>query len=295
MKISKKHLRTGLLALTGLALSLQPARAVNRVVYNSGDLLIGFTQKDPVAQTVNSTDLVVDLGQVSQYIPISLGGTWNGSTLTTTTGAINLGVIVTGQTGAGSAVLNLNADLTAVFGSSWNLNPTNNSGVTWGVAGYSTTDSTDYLTQDRPSSGVQSTPPGASFGNSAANGQLSAVAFGFNNAIQNSSVHSSKAVIQSIAGSNSWYTRLGNGSDFTGGYNILQTGTDGPTNSVQDLYRLSPDSGNNNVSTLLGSFSLDSSGVLSYYAAVPEPSTFAAIATGAAFLLMFRPRRQARA
>ena len=92
-------------------------------------------------------------------------------------------------------------------------------------------------------------------------------------------------------GNNSWqgFEDNSNGIAFASGRVIeqpLSGSFNGPTNSVLDLFQL----GNTNTAgTYIGSFSLNSAGQLQF-TNVPEPSTWAALASGAAFLTMFRRR-----
>jgi hypothetical protein len=94
----------------------------------------------------------------------------------------------------------------------------------------------------------------------------------------------------------SWSGQAPSTNAFGIGNGIEQNGIDnGPTNSELDLYELIPtDKGGTGTGTLLGSFELTSGGTLDFIsaAAVPEPSTYAAIGIGAAFLLVFRRTRK---
>ncbi len=118
-----------------------------------------------------------------------------------------------------------------------------------------------------------------------------------------STANSSYGAFISNSSATSWTGENASSAAFNGPVGIEQptSGTYiGPTNSELDLWELIPtgDAGSNGNGTLLGSFTLDSSGDLDFTsaAAVPEPSTYAAIGLGAVFLLMFRrPRKNLKA
>ena len=300
MKIQTNLLRFGRLALAvgGLALFAPSASAV-LTTYTPGDIFIGFRQ------TGDTDTLVAKIGTVGDFLPVSLGGPRAlGSTYSPTFGVIP---------GTSTLVTNLNTDLTAAFGSLWANNPTDGTGVRWGVAGYTgTTGETSpvsgltvqslFVTRARTNPSVQTsisaTPSaiGSSSTFSANFDSFTQGAGGGSYVNQNSTANSSVAYIGATAGSNNWGTRiLSNGSFGLGsGKSIEQpsSGTfSGPTNSVLDLW-LSPGSDSTLVTsnTYLGSFSLNNAGSVTF-TAVPEPGTYMLLAFVGLFFVVFRRRK----
>lgn len=275
-----------LLALAGTALIPQAAKAATvTTVYTQGDLLLGFHQSG------TTNDLVVDLGPASNYL--------------NATGAftISFGVIP----GTSTTVTDLSADLTAVFGSSWASNSQTNL-VQWGIVGdtdhfanttFGLPKNTLFLTEAETIPGQGSTPlqrfKATTSGTLDAN--INSFQFSGTPSYNNSSstVNSTVATIQPTSQANSWDSFTPNLSAFGTGYNIEQplTGTfSGPTNSVLDLYELQPNTVNGGDGLLVGNFSLNSSGSLTF-TPTPEPSAFAMIGLGVLFLGVRRPRRDA--
>jgi hypothetical protein len=272
-------LSVGLLAAAAAALLAPSAKAQN--VYNAGDLILGFEKPG------SSNNYVVDLGPASYFLTLSLTP---GTTDITT--ALSLGNIAADL-----------ADPTNGFGSGWatdSLTPGSN--VQWGIIGatdpfngnFGLPASTLFETKGELVAGVQSTPPARhSSGLQGSDNTSNIVPFGnnFNGSAQTG--NSNFAEFQNSSSTDNWSSANPSSNAFGTGNPIEQPASGnfiGPTTSVLDLYELKPGSGSG---TDLGSFNLDSAGNLDFTsAAVPEPSTYAAIGMGAAFLLFFRRTRK---
>ena len=275
----------GLLAAAALAL-LAPSGHAQVNTYNEGDLLLGF-EEPGVAY-----DYVVDLGSIANFITLSQTP---GTTDITT--AYSLGGIA--------------ADLSATFGSGWATNSaTQGDNVQWGIIGASDknvsatfgayTLPADTLFETRaeftPGSGSTAPTESSSSLQKTVDGKiLNSLGAAFNNT--STTANSSVATVEPTSVSNNW-SSFGPQSTVGSWANNIEQPTSGAfigaTNSQLDLYELLPtNSGGSGQGTELGSFTLDSSGDLSFTsAAVPEPSTYAAIGLGAAFLLFFRRSRK---
>jgi hypothetical protein len=291
----------GLMAAAALAL-LAPSGHAQTVTYAPGDLLFAFEEPG------NANNYILDLGPVTEFI-----------TLSQTPGTTDLNTLLT--------LGNIGADLTAAFGSGWATNnATPGTNVQWGAfdassktAGGTTgvggvlglPKETLFLTQYETSPGGQSNDPAEK----SASNQGGAVSLfnSFSNsgfAGQSQTANSTVGTIIASGGINSWTAYNPNGSS-TGAFG---TGLDveqdqeagnafiGPTNSQLDLYELLPSgaTGYTGSGTDLGSFTLTPSADPGGYslnftsaASVPEPSTYAAIGLGAAFLVLFRRSRGA--
>jgi hypothetical protein len=252
------------------------------VTYTEGDLLIGFDQ------TGAANNYVVDLGQISQFINATGPLTFNLST----------------------------SDLTNTFGSSWASNSQTNL-VQWGVIGAG--DRTSNITSGSDTiqkntlfyavgeltPGTQSTPPteGTNSAQNIINGNITANfangSGGFNGTTPTAGSTLSLQAINQVSGAvNSWSYEISTKTDFGIGSNIQQPlsgSATGPTNSVLDLYTLTPTNASvTQPTTYLGDLSLGSSGVLTFTnaGAVPEPSSYALVGLGVLFLL-WRLRQKA--
>ncbi|MFZ4483318.1 MAG: hypothetical protein ACOYOL_04975 [Chthoniobacterales bacterium] len=264
------------LLLIGL-LSAVRAQPTAITTYEPGALFLGFRQ---VGTNATANSLAVKIGQASQFLPPSLGGTATpGSPFN-----VQFGVVP----GSGTPVFNLTNDLTAVFGSTWTNNPTNGSGVRWAVVGF-TDDSLNntpianltarsaFVTRARTNPATQSTPLVYS-----ATSHLDPFAAEFKNfaygtgggayAAQQSTTNSSVALIDGAGLLNNWSTRIGtaaNGSFGLGSARRVeqpQLGNfTGPTASVLDLY-LAPYTGSTLVTntTFLGTFIVTTNGQLTF-------------------------------
>jgi len=280
----------GLLAAAALAF-LAPSGHAGTVAYSTGDLVLGF--EDPG----NANDYVVDLGSASYFISLaSSPGTTN---------------ITANDPAYGVSLGNIAADLSATYGSTWYANnATQGTNVQWGVFGETANLGTSisgvpidtaFLTVGENTPGSGSIAP-TEFSSTTQNGWntkfgiFSNPGAGFNNGTATS--NSAYATVESDSTyGGAWSNNSPSTNAFTIGFGIEQPteGTyTGPTNSELDLYELIPtNKGGTGTGVLLGDFTLNSSGALSFTsAAVPEPSTYAAIGLGAAFLLFFRRSRK---
>jgi hypothetical protein len=303
MKIHSNLLRFGRLALAvgGLALTLPTSSATTVLTtYTAGDIFIGFRQ------TGVSNTLVAKIGTVGDFLPVSLGGPRAlGSTYNPTFGVIP---------GTSTPVTNLSLDLNTVFGSSWANNPTDGSGVRWGVAGFTGFSGTSavsglatrslFVTRGRtdPSTPTSLDPDPSTIGNrSGFSGAFNSFGQGTDGTAyknQNSTVNSSVDYIGLASGTNNWGSRIDNASPGSFGLGSgneieqpLSGAFSGPTNSVLDLW-LSPNTGSTLVesNTYLGSFALSNAGALTF-TAVPEPGTYILLAIAGLFLLVLRRRK----
>jgi len=270
MKKSKNR-SIGLLAAVAVALIAHSARAQGTLSYSTGDLLLGFEKSGVTA------NYVIDLGPASYILGLS------GSTNLTT--ALSLG--------------NIAADLSGTFGGGWATTGSVGTNVQWGVIGGTSKTSnglfglpknTILLTLGELNVGTHSAAP-QTYSNSAQlgiNNQIQSLGAAINNLTV--TANSTKAAWDS---SGTWSSDAPSSGAFGLTYGIEQPASGtyiGPANSVLDLYELQPSLTGTGIYE--GSFSLDSSGNLSYIAAVPEPSTFASIGAGAAFLALFRRSRK---
>jgi hypothetical protein len=268
MKLSN-YFTTALFAAAGLAATA----SATTLSVGTGDLVLGF-QTTGIGSTNN---VEIDLGAVSGY----------------QTAFSNSQSLVIG---------NFNADLTAAYGSDWNTR----SDITWSFAGnLSNTNPTKtvFVSKVETVVGVQS----AAFTSSFSNGTLGTAITGTSlaisglNAKESTTNSDTTAILDSSLG-NAYTAAFG-----TDGlaYRIFVKGDVQNTTdiapgsySVSDLYQVKA----SGAYTYLGSFGLSDTGVLSYsfsastFSAVPEPSTYGALA-GAAVLgfVGFRRRRQVKA
>jgi hypothetical protein len=278
-------LPAGLLAAAALA-SLAADAQAQTVDYNTGDLVLAF--EDPG----NANDYTVDLGSASFFL-----------SLASTPGTTNL---TADDPAYGGSLGNIGADLTNVFGSGWATNSvTLGNNVQWGVFGETGKTvsgvtgvpvDTVFLTLGETTPGLGSTAP-TEYSSSVQSGWNTPF-IGFTATVSGSeTANSDYASISSATAGDSWSTNDPSYNAFTTGLDIEQpgSGTDiGPTNSELDLYELVPtNKGGSGEGELLGDFTLNSSGDLSFTsAAVPEPSTYASAGLGAALLLLFRRKLQ---
>jgi len=279
-RISSAALALAITAILGTSAHAAPP------TYNPGDVIIGFQQ------TNSSNDYEVDLGSASRF----LGATSN---LT-----FNLSV----------------TDLNSTFTSNWASNSATNL-VQWGVIGASNKAvsgdlvlgswtlpaNTLFYTKGELTPGTLTTAPAEK--SSSLQGNINnniAIFDGQFAAPTSAQTAGSTASLQAIdlaAGSSGSFDKENATSNFGiasgNAGSILQNSLsafDGPTNSVLDLYELTPTNADvTKPTTLLGEFSLSSGGVLTFdaanVAAVPEPSTYALMGVGA-LLLVWRLRRK---
>jgi len=281
-----KLLAAGLLAAAAVAVLAPSARAANS--YNTGDLFLGF--EDPG----NSNDYVVDLGPASYFIGLAASpGTTN----------------ITTSDYSGAGLGNIASDLQTIFGTNWYANSnTPGDNLQWGVVGatahqfgsnltFGLPGNTLFLTQGELTPGTLSSAPAKE--TSGVQGTVNSNILGFENAFSGSaqtanSNYAEEQTIDPINNPDSWSGENPGSGAFGLSYGIEQptSGSNiGPTDSVLDLYEIQP--GSSGSGTDLGSLSLTSGGALEFTsAAVPEPSTYAALGIGTALLLLFRRNRK---
>lgn len=246
--------------------------------YNSDDLLLGFRA---TAGTGSTLDYLVDIGQASLY-------TAPGQAFT-----LNIG--------------NIGADLAATFGGSWY----SSGNVIWSVSGTPGTqapvgsDPIKLLYATAPESGGVSTPwlGNSSMAQGGAAGRMINVGAqyvtsltGSTSGLPNySSTNSAVGLIQNTSDINSYasYMPGGGNSDSTDAYKLFNPTIEGGVSARLDLYRIPAVynvSGSN-----VGTFSLNSAGVITYTpkTSVPEPSMVGLL--GVASALWLARRRSAKA
>jgi hypothetical protein len=260
-------IRTQSLALVGaVALAFTGSSAKATLTYTYGDLFLGFRDSSGTA----SQDYLVDIGQASQFTP-------SGSSFTVVSG--------------------LGADLATAFGSDW----ATNGNIHWSIYG-TTYDGTNspvlYATNQEPTVGTQSD---AWLGRSVS-AQKTTINGAFNTATLyytdngTATANEPKGTFQtaSATGSYNSFFQYPSGKDFNVWTTIEGDFTNGTSGSVLDLYKIDPVNGV--ASTYEGSFSLSSSGTLSYsptVAAVPEPSVVGLLGVVAMLVpVLLRNRRR---
>lgn len=276
----KKYLATVLAVLAGLAFITPSAKAAYS--YTDGDLFLG------VYSSTKNQDYLIYIGNYTNYT--TNGGAYTGATITLNTAP---GIAI------GSAS-QINADLTAVFGSGWYTD----SNVKFGVVG-----TLDYFGANN----MFVTDPNAA-GNTSnwtvfdagTQGAASGDAYTLASVYQNGTANGATATngkIQSTttAGSYYDYSPLGTVSSgasyeyYTGGIDTSSrsiklaelVATDGSLNGLT----VQPDGSKN----ILGTFTIASNGTITYAAAIPEPSTYAMMGIGTlAFVVMIRRRNKMR-
>jgi hypothetical protein len=256
-----------LLVLTGAGIATQSAQA--SLSYTQGDILIGFRATGGTGSTLN---YVIDVGQ--SIFSLAPGAT------------VDLG--------------NYGADLSGTstgFGANW----FSRNQVKWGVFG--STGSGDIAStlyagaQEIPVGTLATGYPTDTSANQnttlSAINQAAARYANFGNA-----ANASNATFQNTSDSNHYSQFLSGGfwfgpfssSAFESTMNI--NGTSITTKAI-DLFRETPDNATPGTltGTYVGTFSIDSTGDITFTKAVPEPSTLTALAGGAALLGLVRRRR----
>jgi len=268
----KNSLKTLLLATAVTASSAFAATTTDTTTdtFDAGDILLGFNTNSGVGAGKN---LMVNLGSFSQF------DSNNGSTINFSSSIV--------------------ADLNATYGSSWNTR----NDISWSVTGATFASSVNGLTRNTI---FATTASGAAAIESNSDGILQSVranvqsiGTAFNAAT--TTANSTVSVVVANSDANSMQARLttNNSAQFGSFNQSLTTYT-----SVEDFYALVPISGGVAPTGLatdatglvfarganyLGSFKLDASGLS--FSAIPEPSTYAALA-GAAVLGLAAFRRR---
>jgi hypothetical protein len=250
-----------------------------QAIYNPGDLIIGFQQSG----AGNSYE--VDLGSVTQFI-----------NPTQPTETFDLSV----------------SDLSAAF-TNWNSDSQGATSVQWGVIGGSNKNLNGDLSLSGgvtlPADTLFYTIPGATAptekSHSTQETYLTNIAVldgQFNGAATTAGSTSGLNAVDiasSTQGSFAYENGTKDNFGLGGAVNtaVLTSTSTGPIGPVLDLYELTPTNADVTKATaLLGDFTLSSGGVLTFAAnvpaTVPEPSSYALMGLGAAFLL-WRLRRKA--
>ena len=277
MKINKPIV-IALLALAGTALTM-PSASATGLPWSTGDLLFGLRALGGGATT---TDYEVDLGNALNYLPG--GGFATGAPVT-----LSLG--------------NIGTDFSNIYGSDWYTNSTTD--IQWSVAG-STQSSADgsigaytlFATSASSTPGT-SYNPGSSFGQHTpandiaamlgASGQGYGLGDSAGNGTQTLSANSSLGLIQSTSAPDSYASFQSGGFS----YGKFTPYVEGATTADLTLFEVVPGTSS---PVDLGTFALSSGGDVTFTsAAVPEPSTYAAVFLGAGVLILMGRRRSIKA
>ena len=257
MKSTPQSAIASFAALTLIAASLTAhAGTPTTTTYNTDDLFIGFSQNG------NNSDYLVDIGQASTYREAT-------STIT-----LSLG--------------NIAADLTAVFGSGWATDGT----VSWGIAGtthLSTVGSDPAHTIYASRKGATATPWKDAASLSTPDSRITSMATAYNGKTYTS--NSQVGLIQnsiSTQQNNAWASYQPGGANATGtsagvsfsyfNPTILASSTNGITDTTAKLAVFRLVSGDTNDGVAIGTFSINSSGTVTFTPAAAA-SAFAAWTT----------------
>jgi len=264
MQIKSKHLLT-MLVMAGISASAISAKAAT---FTAGDLLLAFNQVGG-----SNTVLTVDLGPVSQF-----------------TSGTNI-----------ANVASLGSLINSTYGSS--ALASNDSTLFWSVAGANTSGGTDssgdpnktaYLTQAQDASGTinKNGETTSTFVSGVTTRNTYASQIGGDQSSYSNYAGTSPLALPNT--NTSWVTHVQNNwGNSSLPYSVQGSFASGPSGTALDLYRILGQSSGNVTSTYEGTFSINSSGVVSYnttVAAAPEPSRtlFAALGLGG---LLLRRRR----
>lgn len=234
------------------------AQAVN------GDLIMGFRDDGSDGGTGTSSNLTINLGLFNQF---EAGGAFYSPGV-----AVNTGINLTTD-GVGT-----------LYGGSY----LTDTGLLWGVVGTNTGSNNElFVTAAAPGGIAGSSTPWLDRSNTSQSSQHSIFATFV------AQQGSNPVLIASTSTSTSWSFKEGTSSVAFGAYNKSLFEASSTNGDVADLYDLPTTTGVPGV--LLGSFSLDSSGNVDFTAAgaaIPEPSTYAAILGAAVLAVAIYRRRQ---
>jgi hypothetical protein len=259
--MKKRSIVTSALLGAVTLLTLHSTKAA--LSYTPGDLFLGFRAQ---GGTGASKDYVVNIGQFSLY-----------------------------TSGASFTVGNYGSDLSSssLFGSSWNTNRGEGNNVFWGVIGTPFNNDGDartiYVSEPSSSSTVfTGRSPNTSLGTI---NLIQSVGNGYLNNNGTVSATNPAALTQNVGDQNSWASFYQGNLDFnrfdeTEGNFILGTSS---ADAKLNLYQINPINGQD--PTLLGSFTINDSGVVTF-TAVPEPSTWLLMGTALSALVLFKSRRR---
>ena len=243
------------LALVAVAaFSLTSAKATQVPAYNPGDLLLGFYDYSGS----NVYDYLVDLGPITNF------------------NFANPFVIL-------SSTSHMGADLQTVFNTTWYTS----GNIYFGLAVSYPLTAQVYVSNPNDGTPWTESPaqgtPAASIGGAGNAYSLST---------QGSTILDPRGLEQADSSNNSWYSDASTGFGNFNGAGGDNTISDVITNSIEfDRVNVGPDG---TPGTDLGSFSIDSSGDLSFipFVSIPEPSTFAILGIGALTLAAAKRRRR---
>ncbi len=271
MQIKSKHFLT-MLVMAGISAAATSAKAAT---FAQGDLLLAFNQ---TSGSGANTVLTVDLGNASQFV-----------------NAHNTSTNIANVASLGSAL--------SIYGA--NMLTSSDANVFWSVAGVNTsgttlangdTNGTAYLTQAQDGNTIND------FGQVTSN---------FNSGVTarnsySSQIGSVQTTYSTTAGTSplsiptantAWVANAqGNWGNAVLPASVQGSFASGPTGTALDLYRILGASSGSQASTYLGTFSINSSGVVSFnttVAAAPEPSRTLFAALGLGGLLLRRRRLNA--
>jgi hypothetical protein len=260
-----------LLTVAALALAALTTARGQTVSGSAGDLILGFRTNDGAV----TNDLEVDLGQYSQFTSLAPGTVLN----------LNLNGTYYGSAGGLSA-----SDISTVFGPSWNTL----TDLVWSVAGdngsgastdlYATFTAVDGATVSQKSGSTQNSP----------GVRLRAELGGLEGQTSLSSSEAAEIPVSLSSNGNYSGAIRGNGT-VNKDYAYFTPSTEAFVSSTgtSSLDLFAEIHGGTGAGTDLGTFALDSAGDLSFTAAaVPEPSTYAAMLLGGATLLSVRRRQK---
>jgi hypothetical protein len=269
-------------ALLAAGLAILPGRAraqsttkVSVDEVNGTDLYLGFEESG------NANDLQVDIGTESQYLNATSPFT------------VSFGLIPSGEPGAGTPVTSLLTDLNSIFTTGWSTS----SGATalkWGITGDNENGAAILLffSQDSANTVIPTNPLTAN----AASYSSKIDDFGYYLSTDFSTVNSSEAASVPATASQTnpgtWSSFNPSLGAFGTGLDIEESPGDGPLSTL-NLYEETSSANGGGKAEDVGSFSLASDGDLTFTpAAVPEPSTWASIISGAFLLGYFQRRRR---
>ena len=254
--------------IVALALLVVTAISANaQVVTGVNDLVFGFRQ------STGSSSLEINLGNINQFTGAAAQGIGNAT--------LNLG--------------NFSSLLTSTYGAGWASDST----IQWSAAGTAGTGAaatngqavrtawmTDHWNAAAGTLGVQnSTSFSNGFGTALAGTADGKIINVYNGMTLATAGQTTGSAVVLPSGGNSWVTQQGVSTAAWGAFFTNATVNNQPTNlngsssySASDLYSLTPTGAGTSTNAFFGTFALWSNGDITFTgAAIPEPSTYAAI------------------